>query len=247
MSMLDPRTEKKCLVDALDRTEGCLSPEDLGAYSEGRITGELRHQVEAHLQQCAYCRTELGLFEEFAAGAVRPGEELPVRWVTRELERRTGRPAQTQLDEGAPKRPWFSGWQLGPLVALAALLLVAVYLWNFRTSGPGRLQPSGDSGSEVLRSGAISLIAPGGDLTSIPSSFQWRAIAGATRYRVELMEVDATPLWTTEVAGSEVSIPAEVASLIVPAKTLLWRVEALDDRGAVIGRSDTQRFRLLAR
>jgi hypothetical protein len=56
------------------------------------------------------------------------------------------------------------------------------------------------------------------------------------------MEVDNSPLWSTETTETSVEIPASLRAKIFPGKPILWQVTAVDAQGRVLGTSQIQRF-----
>jgi hypothetical protein len=66
----------------------------------------------------------------------------------------------------------------------------------------------------------------------------------AVSYRVRLIEVDQTELWTASATSPSIEIPAEVRARITPLKKLLWEVTAIDTDGRSVATSGTQSFRL---
>ena len=103
-----------------------------------------------------------------------------------------------------------------------------------------------ESGANIsnFRSGVVKLNSPLGDLATAPQAFNWEAVPGASKYRVKLMEVDQNLLWTNEINTLSIAVPADLQGRIVPAKTLLWQVEALDASGRMIASSSPERFRV---
>jgi hypothetical protein len=63
-------------------------------------------------------------------------------------------------------------------------------------------------------------------LTNRPS-FMWRAVSGATRYRVSVSSADGE-LWSREIEGLELLYPQDVPPL-APSSEYLWEVKALSD------------------
>lgn len=73
-------------------------------------------------------------------------------------------------------------------------------------------------------------------------AFQWRAVEGATRYRVAVSG-EAGEIWNREVEGRSLDYPADADPL--PAGTdYLWEVRALSDQGEL--RREESYFHLLA-
>ena len=80
------------------------------------------------------------------------------------------------------------------------------------------------------------------DMLSARPSFEWRAVEGATRYRVTLSGDDGA-LWTREVASTKIAYPADAAAL-APDHEWLWEVQAFGATGA-LGRASAN-FRVPA-
>ena len=73
-------------------------------------------------------------------------------------------------------------------------------------------------------------------------SFHWRAVEGATRYRVSVSGDDGE-LWDREVAATMLEYPSDVAAL-TPGGDFLWEVRALSDHGEL--RREETSVRVLA-
>jgi hypothetical protein len=134
---------------------------------------------------------------------------------------------------------------LSPVAAALAVVLLAVGLTIELRRGR---QPSLDTatgGAEVLRSSAITILSPIGDLREKPAEIRWEAVSNATRYRVRIMEVDRTELWSADAASPRIDLPPGVGAIIVPSKTLLVQVAAFDTSAQKIAESEMMRFRLL--
>ena len=121
--------------------------------------------------------------------------------------------------------------------------MVAVLTVQLRHAPP-KLHPP-DPNHETLRSGAIQVLAPSGDVQSIPDEIRWEATAGAAQYQIRLLEVDGTELWKTDTAANTIAVPPAVRQRIVPLKTLVLEIAALDGSGRRLAHSGTIRFRLL--
>jgi hypothetical protein len=96
----------------------------------------------------------------------------------------------------------------------------------------------------ALRSEGVVALAPIGDLMRSPAELRWRTFPGASRYSVKLMEVDHSELWQASLEETAVLLPAAVREKVVPGKTLLWQVTALDGAGKALANSRLERFRL---
>ncbi len=238
--------DRERLQDALGQTAECPEIEQLGRYADDAVDPLQRASVERHVAGCGHCQAELALLREFEAAEVRPEEQRPVEWIRARLQARAG-----EVYEGTAKpeaRPWWQTIFATPMLGRAALamgcllILVSGSLYLRRGSAPA-LNTGAGSGAEVMRSNDVVLIAPRGDLAAAPASFEWQAVPGATRYQVQLMEVDRSELWRGETAVTQIAVPDLVRARITPAKSLLWQVAAFDASGRRIGASNAEKFR----
>lgn len=231
---MNPETSN--LARAFQRTADCLTIDDLIMALEG-ADPELKRQTEAHLETCANCRTELALFRGFESAPVRPDEQRDVNSIVARL--RKSSPV-------AREAWWKSIWKprlLMPvaIATAAAMMIIAV---GIRHQSSDTLMP-GDE--QVMRSRQIAVVSPAGDLTQPARSLEWGAVPGARSYRVSILEVDRTPLWTATVQQTHSAVPKDVMQRMAPLKTLLWKVEALDETGSVFSESQLTRFRVTPR
>lgn len=198
--------------------------------------------LAGHLDSCAYCRAELELLRSFLR-APNSDEAKAVRMITKRM----------QLPGSAAKPAPFSWWKglfhirwLSPAaVAMAGVLFAVAVGLEWRHGTEPRINVPNQPETEVLRSGSISVIAPLGDLTEVPNRIAWQPVSGAAQYQVRLLEVDRTQLWNTSTSATEAEIPAAIRSKVVPAKTLLIQVSAMDHSNRKLAESDFVRFRLL--
>jgi hypothetical protein len=116
---------------------------------------------------------------------------------------------------------------------------------QFRHASQPALQPGRESGPEVLRSNTIQTVAPEGDVEQAPTQLQWQVVPAAAAYEVRVLEVDHNELWKARTSASRIALPPSVQARVVPAKTLLWQVAALDAAGNKVAESGPVRFRLL--
>jgi len=101
--------------------------------------------------------------------------------------------------------------------------------------------------NDTVRGGQIEAISPTGDLTSIPSLLQWRAVPGAASYEIRLMDVAEEILWQTSATAPLVQLPAEAQALMTERKTLTWRIRAMDANGVIVAASAVETFRVITR
>lgn len=217
---------------ALDRLELCLDSAAAPA------------ELAAHIAACTSCRAELELLRAFHAPPRDAEEADAIRQVVERM-RRPVVPAPEPVRSSWWKAAFHTRWlSQGALAAAAVLVLVAAGL-EFRHGAPPQVSGPVAGEHDVLRSGALAVTAPIGDVGSVPSEIRWSTVGGASEYRVRLLEVDETEVWSAATRESHIAIPPEVRARIVPAKTLLVEVAALDASGKSFVGFSTVRFRLL--
>ena len=95
---------------------------------------------------------------------------------------------------------------------------------------------------DTPRGGAESVVlltpAEGATISGIPA-FAWRPVAGALRYRLELLRPDGVVVWRRELSDTTGALPD--GSLVEPGVEYRWQVEAESNDGAV-RRSEMHRF-----
>jgi hypothetical protein len=231
--MAEPRQYEK-LKSALGPAADCPPLEQLVRALEANPDEPWRKAAEDHAASCAHCRDELAMMHEFVDASPLPGETANVNWIARRLEKqRVFRPSRKPLSFLFGMRAW----------ATAACLVIVAAGAFYLPRGPGNPSSAG-IGDGVMRSQALELVGPVGDVPQQPAAFRWRAVPGAVRYQVRLMEVDRREVWRAEATEALISIPAPVLSLMAPGRTLLWDVGAWDKSGKALGTSGTRSFRV---
>jgi anti-sigma factor RsiW len=236
--------EREVLTSALRPGADCLSIEQLGRYADGALSFADRAIVAAHVEACANCQAELALLHSFATALIRDDEQATVRSGVEALRRREpeifGRRSSGEVKRAAAS-PLVS---LRAIVSVAAVLLAVVGGYYLLKSSAPSLPADMRTGSAVTRALAVAVVGPEGDQATMPERFEWRSVDGAVRYHVQLMEVDRHELWSTDTVNTAIEVPANVRPQIVPGKTLLWQVTAVNDANAPIAQSDMLRFRV---
>lgn len=220
----------------IERLELCLSADTASA------------ELKQHVDGCTYCRTELEMLRQFEAGPRDAAEAAAARAISDRLAARLpgvyGMPARVPESDPWWKRVFQVRWLAPAALAMAGVLIaIAVGIQMRHRNAPGLDIET--TGQDVYRSGAVSVIAPVGDLREMPAEIQWQPVNGAVSYDVRVMEVDQTELWKSTAMGTHIDLPKSVQSRIVPAKTLLLQVTARDSAGRKLAESETVRFRLL--
>jgi len=219
------------LKSDLQPTSECVALERLGA--------ELTAAERSHLNGCARCQAELALWQAFNEPSRDDAERESVKWIVARLEERrtAGRAAAAQARARKIALPHFRG-----LLAAAAAVMVAVALgyvaWDRE---PAVGLPVGE---QVYRTASIDIVSPSGDSAGPPKELVWVAVPAAARYAVRVLEVDGLVVWRATSLFPRVDLPGDVIARIVPGKTLIWEVSALDDSERVIAQSGAQRFRV---
>ena len=93
-----------------------------------------------------------------------------------------------------------------------------------------------------MRSLAFELVDPVGECSAKARRvFRWRAVPGAIRYQVRLMEVDHREIWRGEATDDFISIPAPVLALLAPGKkSSLGSTAPGTNPGKALGTSGTR-------
>jgi len=173
-----------------------------------------------HLRNCSDCRVKFGLLRELD----------PVLWAQFRRFRPLARASRREL-RNRLRRPGMAGRRglvrfLAAAGSAAALLLAVFVL-------PG-LPPRGN---DALERGGITdnISLPSGCLTEPPLLFVWTPLPDGDGYRFELIEENLGLLATLSLKEPWAMIPASVRKGLVPGRTYLWTVEAINDDGVKIG------------
>ena len=236
--------DDQLLSAALGRSGNCPPLEDLERLLEAGAPGALK----GHVDQCPNCRTELEMLRSFTSNQIAEREKPAVNAIAARLKtrpainRNAGR-AAIESQHAWWKRMLEVRWLSPTAATLAIVLVVAGVAIELRRGK----QPAIDvvTGTEVLRSSAIAILSPIGDLREKPTEIRWEPVPNVVRYRVRIMEVDRAELWSSDTTLPRIVLPPTVETLIVPSKTLFVQVAAFDASGRKIAESETTRFRLL--
>jgi len=239
---------------ALAATEDCLTVEELSRHAGGLLPDAAKSRTSSHLAGCVRCQTELAMLKEFELATPRSEELAAVSWIAAELKRRSNQIGHA-APESASSRPIpsrvsrlrkiFASRPLSSAALSLAAMLVAIAAGFYLTTAKEPVLVSdGSTGQTLLRSQGVVALAPKGDLAEGPTELRWQPVPGADHYSVKLMEVDRVELWQGLSKEPKLMLPAEVREKIVPGKTLLWQVTALDVNGQAVATSQVERFRI---
>jgi hypothetical protein len=225
---------------------GCPPPEAFLEEEMAALSPADRRRLEEHADRCPACAAERDLARAFDAGpAGLPAAD--VDFVVSRLEEaspvRRGRvvqfPGRAPAAAPAPRRTSAPAWRIA--AALFVILGATLLFQLSRPGGPPPL-PAPESGG-VFRGGEVEVVAPVGEIATVPDELLWVRTEGARSYRVRLLAVDDTVLWETTVPAPPARLPAEVFKSLHPAVAYTWTVEALGPSGERVAVSEPARFR----
>ena len=240
-------SKRSILNSALAARPGCLSPQELEQLAEGKSQGH------PHLDSCPRCQSELAMLKAFESNTPLPNEGAAVAWIGSHLERSLDEIKNPARNYGsaqagaASPAVWlarlFGTGSARWLVPVAAIVVVgAASVVLLRPAKQPDLRADAGSGPAVYRSQEVEVIALSAELPSAPKTLQWKRFAGATIYKVAVMEVDHEALWTAETNDISITIPGSTRSKMLPGKPVLWQITALDGQGRSLAVSQVQRF-----
>jgi len=234
---------RSILNEALKAKAGCLTPQELEKLAADASASH------PHLSECAHCEGELAMLKMFESSEPLRGEGAAVAWISARLEKRLDQIKNPSLARKADaanvswmSRLFGSGnmrWVFPVTAVLVVALTSAVLL---RRSQEPQLNANAGQGPAVYRSQEVGITGPSGELPEAPKTLQWKAFPGASGYKIEVMEIDENPLWSGETHEQILTIPAAIRAKMLPGKPVLWKVTALDGRGAVLAVSQVQRL-----
>src|SRR5215471_15941219 len=238
--------ERDLLKTTLAAGPECLSPQQL----EAMATEE--RPAQPHLAQCPRCQAELALLKSFMTSEPLPDEGASVAWISAHLQRqresikgaghssaRAGLRIQTGWLADLFRRPTIR-WAVPMTAAVAAIVVLGITVLQ-RSKAP-ELQADLGQQPAIYRSQEVQLVSPMGEVAEVPQELRWQSVAGAGTYKVALMEIDYSPVWTGETKETSISIPARIRGKMLPGKPILWQITALDNQGQALATSQVQKF-----
>jgi hypothetical protein len=98
------------------------------------------------------------------------------------------------------------------------------------------------AGPLVYRSLQFQAIAPAGTVASAPAEFSWQSVPEAAAYRLSLMEVDRTEIWSVETTATTAPVPDHVREKMTAGTGFLWMVAAKNTAGEKIADTELQKL-----
>jgi hypothetical protein len=203
---------------------------------------QLKEAYQAHLARSRAGRTTCPSPEAIQALVRREGDET-TRLATLDHVM-SCRDCRAELDllrtveeagvrAGAVAGPGRRRWMMP--TALAAALLVAVGLGRVALRPADDTVRSGDAGR-------VELLAPGAEVPAgVPVSFAWRAVEGASRYRLEVLN-DSGDL-AIEAETHDTALTSDSAARLAPGSYQWWVIALSPGPGP---RSELRRLRVVA-
>lgn len=241
---LPPHEDPELLARALARGPECPPLERLAELVHGEVAAAERAALEAHAATCPACAAELELARAFDPAAADAEEGAEIERVAASLAgggagaRVLAFPGRRERRAGAAGSPAWMRW------AAAALVLLGI---GFAFQATRRSLPPdliGPVDGDVVRGGELEAIAPLGEVAAVPTELAFEAVAGAARYRVELLDVAGKALWSAEVAIPPARLDEATRALLRPRASYGWRAVALAADGSELARTATIEFNL---
>jgi hypothetical protein len=96
-----------------------------------------------------------------------------------------------------------------------------------------------------VRGTVLEVETPVGPLVEIPQELAWQGLGGTQQYVVWLEAVDGQVLFQGETVSTELTLPKELTDGLQVGVAYYWWVEALNEQGARLARSEQVRFRVI--
>jgi hypothetical protein len=184
-----------------------ISSEVLSAWRDGLLSEHEMARLSTHAPDCPACRARLADFDAVSAALLRQRELEPGERIVESVRRRAARGGRGQAGRRLtfPPRPNGRLWSgLGALGAVAALLLVFVYVFGHAQGTTGGLQPTATTGANATATFGKPIVTPrptvtpSGPFTQVASMQQaWGAHAATQSF---MTQVDSTHLfWATSI------------------------------------------------
>ena len=231
----------------------CPPPEVFLEAEWSALDTGARQAIERHLASCAACRAEQAMAQAFDAEET-DAEAADVDWVVAQLrqshpERAEGPPVAGRKASTTPVARLRSHRSPTMVATWARIAAATVLLLGggiaLRLAFPGTPPLPPPSTGAVVRAGDIEVVSPAGQVRQAPDALRWNPVPTAAGYRVRLLGVDDRLLWEGRVADNAALLPQPVISRLAAAVSYTWTVEALDASGVPLGRSGTERFRIV--
>lgn len=216
----------------------CPPPEAF--LADAALSAEERARIEAHADVCPACGAERTLARAFGAPTMASPEAQAITETLR--ARAPWRANEAKPDPRFETRRRMRRFAVAVPFALAAAVVLGIGV-VLQFGAPGAPPVSAPGTGAVMRGSTIDVVAPAGDVGALPDELEWEPVPDAASYRVAIIGVDGETLWQATVEEPPAAIPPETRANLHPSVRYRWQVEALDERGARIARSEATAFR----
>ncbi|MBS1828518.1 MAG: hypothetical protein JST93_24640 [Acidobacteria bacterium] len=215
---------------AASRKADCPSVEEWASYMEQSAK---RPEMEAHREGCAACQAEVAMLRSFLEAEAAPEEAADLAYVMGKLRKEESEAWWRRLFAPSSFKVW--------AFAAVALVVVAIGV-QYRAGMP----PVGQEVGGEMRSGlVVEGLTPSGDVAQAPAQFEWKAVAGATGYQLQIMTVDGAEVWRSAVGNRLYCKELPGPDVFSVRKTLLVRVTAFGPEGKQLAVSPDIRLRVM--
>jgi hypothetical protein len=186
---------------------GHLTDREVAGFLDADLAGPERERVEAHLDACDECRSELLQVARLAQEVSTPGDP------------RAGVPANSAR---RPASRW--RWPVGIGGLAVAAALATLLLWPAGAGWDERPVPE-RWGNEGVRRLDTHAPEPGGVIARDALRFSWASL-GTESYRITVTGEDGALVWSRMVTDTVVAPPADLE--LPPGRTFFWYVDAIE-------------------
>jgi anti-sigma factor RsiW len=239
-----PHEDPELLARALARGPECPPLERLAELVHGQVDAAERAALEAHAASCPACAAELELARAFDPAATDAAEAADIDRVAAALDGRGGSarvlafPGRRERRTRSAASPAWTRW------AAAALVLLGIGFAFQATRQALPPEVLGPIDGDVVRGSELEPIAPIGEVAVVPAELAFGTVAGAARYRVELLDVAGKSLWSADVAAPPAPLDEPARALLRSRASYGWRAVALAADGAELARTVVVEFSL---
>jgi hypothetical protein len=208
--------------------KGCPAPDRLARLFGDSLSRRQKARIVDHISLCGPC------LREFEAWRSLMGErDVMVRSLESWASRRSGLPKQTRVEDVrkgyslSGEKPVFRLRLSRRHILQLAVLVIGLVLVLGQLALFRRIWTKG---YRAAPSRAVVLVRP---LTKKPLDsrtpiFQWKDVAGAERYFIEVFDEALRLVWKSpETRATNIVLPVDLAGRIPPGKTYFWYVTAL--------------------
>jgi hypothetical protein len=208
--------------------QDCPSLRDLSEFFEPRTRTKNKLKIIDHVTNCSACAEEFEFVRE-----LHNYESLLVQNIREIHLQGQSRSISPHRDQEAR-----SIWRYATVAAGALLLIVSLAIIS-KWDRPGETRASQSS---------VTLLRPSqSQPVSLPLIFEWKTLAGADSYILEIFEETLLPVWKSpEVATSILKLPEDLRNKLRLDSPYYWMITAFRN-GNKLAESELRRFSLISK